>query len=474
MSTGQEECPDSLCSGGACGGASLGPLLSPQVMWLWEQLAGKADKHGDPDMTKGSVTVTAPASAAERAAVLGLLGTHALRPGQSRKVNLSDLTAHVRRRGAALTPGAVAAHATRRRLGENAAARARAAARMESLRRLHTRLIEGLPAGAPLRPTDRGWADLQRSGWVSRIVQHPSPEQLLYAMAQVLGQLPGSGRADRRLLAHTATGNPHALDAGSDLGGLVLAEAAGCGVLKSGLGRRAAWDRIGVDCDTLTGGLLSLNVLPERWRVPADEPVVLPPRTLQRARWPSAEEEHPIYRWVFVTENPSILAAALDQPADHDRPVRLLCTVGTPSAAELSALRQMAASGWAIAVRADFDTAGLAHVRAVLGTVPNAVTWRMTATDYTASLHPVPFQPGALDASRIGDTPWDPELATAIHARGRPAYEEALIDQLLNDLRQGHPGTHGGRIGRPTSVRELNGSHADLHNARLIDGSVGA
>jgi uncharacterized protein (TIGR02679 family) len=408
-------------------------------MWLWEQLADRADRRGDPDMTSGSTTVTAPASAAQRSAVLGLLGTHVLRPGQSRKIDLDALTTRVRRRGLTLTPGAVAAHAMRRRLGESAAMKARTAARVESLRTLHTRLIEALPPDAPLRPLDAGWADLQRSGWVSRIVQHHSPEQLLRAMVKVLAGLPVSGRADRRLLAHTATGDPHALNAGTDLGGLVLAEAASCRALESGLGRRAAWARIGVDCDTLTGGLLSINVLPDRWRIPVGEPVVLPPRTLQRACWPSADTEHPAYRWVFVTENPSVVAAAIDRVVDQDRPVRLLCTVGTPSTAEVAALRQLASSGWGIAVRADFDVAGLAHVRTVLDAVPDAAVWRMTAADYIASLHPDPFEPGVLDTGRIGDTRWDPELATAMQARGRPAYEEAFTDRLLDDMRRGHP-----------------------------------
>jgi uncharacterized protein (TIGR02679 family) len=229
------------------------------------------------------------------------------------------------------------------------------------------------------------------------------------------------------------------LNAGTDLGGLVLAEAASCRALESGLGRRAAWARIGVDCDTLTGGLLSINVLPDRWRIPVGEPVVLPPRTLQRACWPSADTEHPAYRWVFVTENPSVVAAAIDRVVDQDRPVRLLCTVGTPSTAEVAALRQLASSGWGIAVRADFDVAGLAHVRTVLDAVPDAAVWRMTAADYIASLHPDPFEPGVLDTGRIGDTRWDPELATAMQARGRPAYEEAFTDRLLDDMRRGHP-----------------------------------
>lgn len=106
---------------------------------------------------------------------------------------------------------------------------------------------------------------------------------------------------------------------------------------------------------------------------------------------------------------------------------------------ELDAVARLAAAGWRIAVRADFDCAGLALVRAVLATVPQAVVWRMTADDYTASLHPAPFEPGVLDADCLGETPWDPALAAAMRASGRPAYEEALIEELLADLRRAYP-----------------------------------
>ncbi|WP_217565979.1 DUF2399 domain-containing protein [Streptomyces sp. GbtcB7] len=84
-------------------------------------------------------------------------------------------------------------------------------------------------------------------------------------------------------------------------------------------------------------------------------------------------------------------------------------------------------------------SAGLARVRAVLATVPQAVVWRMTAANYTASLHPAPFEPGVLDAACLGETPWDPALAAAMRASGRPAYEEALIEELLADLRRAYP-----------------------------------
>ncbi|WP_443042455.1 DUF2399 domain-containing protein [Streptomyces sp. B21-101] len=59
--------------------------------------------------------------------------------------------------------------------------------------------------------------------------------------------------------------------------------------------------------------------------------------------------------------------------------VRPLCTVGTPSRTELDAVARLAATGWRIAVRADFDCAGLALVRAVIDAVPDAEVWRMTA-----------------------------------------------------------------------------------------------
>ncbi|MFD7552587.1 DUF2399 domain-containing protein [Streptomyces sp. NPDC059816] len=141
--------------------------------------------------------------------------------------------------------------------------------------------------------------------------------------------------------------------------------------------------------------------------------------------------------WVFVTENPSVTTAALELPPAV--PVRLLCTVGTPSATELDTLARLADSGWRIAVRADFDASGIQHMRAALRAVPRARPWRMNAEDYVRSLHPTPFQPTALDTKRLPETEWDPALHTVMRAQGRPAYEEALLDNLLDDIRRGHP-----------------------------------
>ncbi|MGW8354306.1 DUF2399 domain-containing protein [Streptomyces wedmorensis] len=434
MSTAGPDCPQQWCTGGACDGARLDSLLTEEARWLWEQLAARADRSGEPSMTGGTAVITAPAASTQRAAVLGLLGSRPLAPGERRRIRLEELTLRLRQHGERLTPGAVAAHAAGRALGSTAAERARQIARTTGLRKLRARLAGALPKNARLRPSEEAWQELHRTGRVARVLQHPQPEQLLKTAAEVLRLLPPQGRVDRRLLAFKAAGDPHGLDAGTDLAGLVLAEAAAAGLTTSGMPPRTAWGALGVDLDRLGGGLLSLGVHPDGWLVPARFPLPLPPATLADVSWPAPPHEG---SWVFVTENPSVTTAALE--LDPAVPVRLLCTVGTPSAMELDTVARLADSGWNIAVRADFDASGIQHVRAALRAVPRARPWRMNADDYVRSLHPTPFQPTALDTERLPETGWDPALHTAMRAQGRPAYEEALLDDLLNDIRRGHP-----------------------------------
>jgi uncharacterized protein (TIGR02679 family) len=143
-------------------------------------------------------------------------------------------------------------------------------------------------------------------------------------------------------------------------------------------------------------------------------------------------------RWVFVTENPSVAAAAAELAPDCE--VRLLCTDGTPSRREIDAIARLAAVGWRVAVRADFDEAGLAHVGAVLAAVPAARPWRMRADDYLSSVSPDGAAGTALDLVRMPDAPWDRRLAETMRATGAAAYEEALLPMLLRDLRAGTPG----------------------------------
>ncbi|MEE1806773.1 TIGR02679 domain-containing protein, partial [Streptomyces sp. BE133] len=270
--SGPPVCPEQWCPQGACHEARFDSLLLPDARWLWEQLAERADRRDDACLSTGTALIAAPAASAQRAAVQGLVGTVPLAPGARRSIRLEDLTRRLQRHGPRLTPGAVAAHAVKRPLGGSRLERARQAARVQQLRKLRARLAAELPAHAPVRPVDQSWEALHRTGRVTRILRHPAPEQLLHAAAEVLRRLPAEGRIDRRVLAERVTGDPHGLDAGTELGSLVLAEITAAGLSVSGTPQRVAWGEAGVALDSLGGGLLrgrSVCMRDNSWIVPS-------------------------------------------------------------------------------------------------------------------------------------------------------------------------------------------------------------
>lgn len=419
-----------LC-GGQCRDADLRPLLTADLLWLWQQAADTADRRGDPRLDEGTVTIRAPEPARQRAAVLGLVPGPPLLPGQSRRVSLSVLAAAVRRHGPSLTPGAVAAHAAGRQLAVRAA-RQRARAELEDA-------VSGIitawaaastapaaTAGARILPA------LRTAGWIARLDASSDPAGLLRQALAVIDALPPPGQtADRRILANDASRNPHALDDGQPLAGLTLALLAATGTIPPAQRPRAAWAAVGVACDDLTGGLIAVGLYPGGWHLPPGVAVTIPPRELARCRWPASPHST---AWAFVTENPSVASAAAEL-AGTGTPVRLLCTSGTPSALEAAAIARLTEAGWHIAVRADFDAAGLAHVTTLLAAAPAASPWRMRKGDYEESL----TQGGTVPLTEVPDTPWDPLLATAMRARRLATFEEALMPGLLEDLGHGSP-----------------------------------
>jgi len=247
----------------------------------------------------------------------------------------------------------------------------------------------------------------------------------------VITALPAAGaRVDRRRLATDTTGDPHALDHGSPLAAAVLTVLVAAGMISAGQRPREAWSAVGVDCDDLLGGLIAVGIAPLGWSLPLGAVVTLPPRVLASCEWPRPD----VRRWIFVTENPSIAGAAAELGRQG---LRLLCTSGTPSAVEIASIARLADAGWSIAARADFDAAGLAHVLAILRGVQGSVAWRMRSTDYLDSLRHATANTAPL--GDIPDTPWDPQLASVMRARGLVAYEETLLTMLLGDLQRSRP-----------------------------------
>lgn len=408
--------------------------MDVRLRWLWEQIGRIADRRGDAALIEGSVSLRVPATPDERAAARGLIGGRILKAGQSRRIDLSQLTRKLRVRGPSLTPGVVAAHALGRRLAQRAEADARRRQDEHQLLAVfgdELRSLQHHSFGDP----DRIWNSLRRSGWIARLMTMDQPQRFLRSAVAVLAVMPAEGmRMDRRRLAADATGDPHALDHASALGRFVLAALAGAGRVEPRQRPRDAWTSIGVDADDVIGGLTVVGIAPIGWRLAREAVVTLPPKTLKRIEWPAPE---PAGSWVFVTENPSVASAAADAAA-CDAPVRLLCTSGTPSAEEIDAIAGLAERGWRLAVRADFDAAGLAHVTAILARTPSAVPWRMKAGDYMASLQNVVAEEAAL-LEEVPETPWDPELAATMRDWRVPAYEEFLLPLLLDDLRRGAP-----------------------------------
>jgi len=401
-----------LCDGN-CVDGRLAAFLTEDLAWLWAQLADAADRRGDPRLITGKVSVTPPHSARERAAATGLLGRRHIPAGRVTRVDLAKLASAL----APLTPGAVAAHSTGRRLALRAINRARRTATEDDLRCQLDALLPGAAA-------DDVWAVLRRAKWVHRLVDADDGAFLVATAADVISRLPAPGDPplDRRLLARAATGDPHALDSGRPLAGITLALLAALGRAPASGPPRERWAAVGVASDDITGGLTVVGITPVGWAVPPGAPVTLPPRVLATCIWPSGDGAV-----VFVTENPSVLGAAADIPG-----ARIICTSGTPSRIEVDALARLARQGWRLRVRADFDDAGLNHVIAVLAAAPGAEPWRMNAADYLYGLDDTDAV--ALRVDRLGHTPWDPDLAAAMGAHGIAVYEETYLDHLAADV----------------------------------------
>ncbi|QKW34466.1 TIGR02679 family protein [Actinomadura sp. NAK00032] len=276
--------------------------------------------------------------------------------------------------------------------------------------------------------------DVRRQGLVMGSV--PSTRTLLVRALKVLAALPSDGRP-LQSFATGLFGDSHALDDGGRLSGLVLrAQAIRYGIEPpaEASDRRALWERSGVASDTLSTTVLVAGlrpagdgVLARTLRMWADAGHATPV-TLEQLRDSSGlRVDVPV---VWVTENPTVLALAVRRFGARCPP--LMCSSGWPNSAVIRLLRALGESGAALRYHGDFDGEGLriaAHVMAKTGAVP----WRMSSGDYLAALDGA--EEGALPApGRVGEAPWDPELALNMGERRAAVLEEKVADVLLGDL----------------------------------------
>lgn len=284
------------------------------------------------------------------------------------------------------------------------------------------------------QPVLRPWAELVLTGGLTGPAS--VRRQTLETTLAVLEALPSDGRPLPALAAQVC-GDPHALDAGRRVPGLVVRALAALHGINSPLDveqRRALWAMAGVACDELSTVVLAAGLRPA-----GDHPVPASLRSFADSGIATAVtlaqlKSHPELNvpraFVSVVENPSIMAMALHRYGATCPP--LICTSGWPNSAAIILLRGLTVSGCSLRYHGDFDGEGIriaAHVFAKTGAQP----WRMSGNDYAEAL----ARPQAGESpglGRVTDAPWDPNLAELMLDAGRAVHEEHVAQLLIEDL----------------------------------------
>jgi uncharacterized protein (TIGR02679 family) len=272
-------------------------------------------------------------------------------------------------------------------------------------------------------------ASVRRGGLVGGSV--PQTRAELGRVLRVLQELPAAG-VPLPVFADAVLSDPHALD--EDTRCAVLVARALCAIFDVAVptdapARRALWSRAGIADDELSstvlvGGLRAAggSAVAQVLRLCAadSQAAVL---TLRQLRGVTVLEDVPATVW--VVENPSVLALALDRFGADCPP--LVCTSGWPSSAGVRLLELLRSAGADLLYHGDFDGEGLriaANVVARTGARP----WRMGTADYLSAAGDGP------PVGKVSPAPWDPDLAGHLMRHGRAVPEERVAAALLDEV----------------------------------------
>ncbi|MFB7055944.1 TIGR02679 family protein [Streptomyces vinaceus] len=402
-------------------------LGGADLAWLVERVRRRLER-GQP--LTGAVSLATP-SPAQRAAAEGLLGRT---PGAGRAltVRLDAVDAVLVRSG--VSPEGLEAAVT---------ALTGRVIPLDEVRRSEEHAWE--EAYAPLvllaedLPQYAIWAArVRHDGLVRRLVRTAgAARQLLDQTVRVLRELPAEPARSLSVFAADVLGSAHALDDGTPVATLALSGARALTSHPEGVGaawRRAAWASAGLLRDDVSSTVLTLNLRGTPaldWMADGGEPCVL---TLRQLAHRPPRTAPPV---VHICENPAVLSAAADVHGADARP--LVCVQGQPSAAALTLLNHLHTMGTAFHYHGDFDWGGLRIAATLMRHVPWR-PWRYTAVDYWEGVAASGAGARPL-AGNPAPSPWDPDLALALAEHGTRIEEEAVLDLLLTDLRQGADGS---------------------------------
>lgn len=170
------------------------------------------------------------------------------------------------------------------------------------------------------------------------------------------------------------------------------------------------------DDTTVTDRVLQLHA-------EAGEPCRLTTRQLLRD--PPAFGPSIVGRWVYVCENPTVVASAANRLGARSQ--TLVCLEGQPRTAAHLLLSRLVTAGARVVYHGDFDWAGI-HIGNLVMRRYGAAPWRFSSEDYRAVRGRRDLRGAAVAAI------WDPRLEPTMTETGRVVYEEQVLDVLLADL----------------------------------------
>ncbi len=266
--------------------------------------------------------------------------------------------------------------------------------------------------------------------WFDRALEqgrvHSGMRPLVEQALRILAALPPTETTQRTVLAaRLLDGDPHALDVGTPLHGLMVALLATAANLDPDASVRQVWAAWNVLVDPIASNVTALNLpavgdgaLADALRGMRGRHVVLTYRQLSASDpgWPSGVP-------CFSCENPSVLIAAEEALGEESPP--LVCTGGRPSDAVRLLFSIVRRAGAQIHHHGDFDASGVQILRD-LEERYGAMAWRFDLESLDEALR----DQGRPISDRYGST-----LEDAVRKLPSGLPEELVIDALIADLR---------------------------------------
>lgn len=300
-----------------------------------------------------------------------------------------------------------------------------------------------------LEPAARAWVErLRATGALARAARSlpaaasgsatalPPMRALLRDALDLGARLPAAPPIERgRLACQALGGDPHALDEGRALAGLLLgqlAARAGAERPREARERRRLWERFGVLTDPVSADVLTLGLRPLPRGPLASALGLMAGRHFKLTLGQLAAEplRFEAAGRVHVCENPAVIVAAEARLGRACAP--LVCVGGWPSSAADALLAGLVEQGAELRYHGDFDWEGV-RIGALVRRRYGARPWRYDAASYRTALAAQAERVQRLEGRPSTSGP-DAELAAAMLECGGGLQEEAVLDDLLEDL----------------------------------------